>query len=122
MTEAGYAPPPDWPSAGDEIGAQNFGPFGHDALVRYAAVSGDDNPLHLDPDCGKGGGSRRAARAWDADAGLFRAFDHGMASGSFHRPAFGEVSAAGAGGRGHSRFGPGPAQPWGAEARTHVCG
>jgi len=38
------APPPDWPRAGDEIGAQNFGPFAQEALARYAAVSGDDNP------------------------------------------------------------------------------
>jgi acyl dehydratase len=41
--------PPDWPKVGDEIGAQNFGPFDRAALVRYAVVSGDDNPLHLDP-------------------------------------------------------------------------
>ena len=50
------APPPDWPKAGDAIGAQNFGPFEHDALARYAVVSGDDNPLHLDPDAAKAAG------------------------------------------------------------------
>jgi acyl dehydratase len=50
MIEAGMEPvPPDWPKAGDEIRAQNFGPFAREALARYAAVSGDDNPLHLDP-------------------------------------------------------------------------
>jgi hypothetical protein len=31
--------PPDWPEAGDEIGAQNFEPFAREALARYAAVS-----------------------------------------------------------------------------------
>ncbi len=50
MIEAGIElAPPDWPEAGDEIRAQNFGPFMREALVRYAAVSGDDNPLHLEP-------------------------------------------------------------------------
>jgi acyl dehydratase len=49
-------PPPDWPRAGDEIGAQNFGPFAQEALARYAAVSGDDNPLHLDPEAAKAAG------------------------------------------------------------------
>src|SRR3977135_3040361 len=66
MIEAGMAPaPPDWPKAGDEIRAQDFGPFGREAIARYAAVSGDDNPLHLDPN---------AARA----AGLARPPVHGM--------------------------------------------
>ncbi|HUZ92037.1 MAG TPA: MaoC family dehydratase [Methylocella sp.] len=52
---AGMAPP-DWPKAGEEIGAQSFGPFAREALARYAAVSGDDNPLHLDPDVAKAAG------------------------------------------------------------------
>ncbi|MGH6795018.1 MAG: MaoC family dehydratase [Methylocella sp.] len=57
MTEAGMAPaPPDWPRAGDEIRAQSFGPFAPEALARYATVSGDDNPLHLDPDAAKAAG------------------------------------------------------------------
>lgn len=56
MTDAGYAIPPDWPSAGDAIGAQNFGPFEHEALLNYAKVSGDDNPLHLDPIAAKAAG------------------------------------------------------------------
>lgn len=48
--------PQDWPKAGDAIGAQNFGPFEPDALARYAVVSGDDNPLHLDLDAAKAAG------------------------------------------------------------------
>src|ERR1700737_2673882 len=66
MIEAGTEPAPaDWPKAGDEICAQSFGPFAREALARYAAVSGDDNPLHLDP---------KAARA----AGLAVPPVHGM--------------------------------------------
>jgi acyl dehydratase len=57
MIEAAATPaPPDWPKAGEEIDAQNFGPFTRDALVRYAAVSGDDNPLHLDAEAAKAAG------------------------------------------------------------------
>ena len=57
MIEAGMEPaPPDWPKAGDEIRAQNFGPFAREALARYAAVSGDDNPLHLDPNAARAAG------------------------------------------------------------------
>ncbi len=57
MIEAGMEPaPPDWPKAGDEIRAEDFGPFAQDALVRYAAVSGDDNPLHLDPSAARAAG------------------------------------------------------------------
>lgn len=56
MIAAGMGPPPDWPKAGEVIGARNFGPFEQDALVRYAAVSGDDNPLHLDPDAARATG------------------------------------------------------------------
>lgn len=33
---------------GDKIGMAEFGPFASEALARYAQVSGDDNPLHLD--------------------------------------------------------------------------
>jgi acyl dehydratase len=66
MIEAGMEPaPPDWPNAGDEIRAQNFGPFAREALAHYAAVTGDDNPLHLD---------REAARA----AGFAGTPVHGM--------------------------------------------
>lgn len=50
MTEAETKTlPPDWPKVGDEIDPQSFGPFDRAALARYAMVSGDDNPLHLDP-------------------------------------------------------------------------
>jgi acyl dehydratase len=57
MIATGTEPaPPDWPKAGDEIRAQNFGPFAREALARYAAVSGDDNPLHLDPEAAKAAG------------------------------------------------------------------
>jgi acyl dehydratase len=57
MSEAAAAPAPqDWPKAGEEIDARNFGPFTREALARYAAVSGDDNPLHLDPDVAKAAG------------------------------------------------------------------
>lgn len=37
-----------WLKVGDKLPAQSFGPFLHDDLVAYAAVSLDDNPLHLD--------------------------------------------------------------------------
>ncbi|MGH6936001.1 MAG: MaoC family dehydratase [Methylocella sp.] len=57
MIEAGMEPvPPDWPKAGDEIRVQNFGPFAREALARYASVSGDDNPLHLDPEAARAAG------------------------------------------------------------------
>ena len=57
MIAAGMEPaPPDWPKAGDEIRAQNFGPFDRDALARYAAVSGDDNPLHFAPNAARAAG------------------------------------------------------------------
>src|ERR1700731_3094149 len=57
MIAAGMEPvPPDWPKAGDEIRAQDFGPYTREALARYAAVSGDDNPLHLDPNAARAAG------------------------------------------------------------------
>jgi acyl dehydratase len=57
MIEAGMEPaPPDWPRVGDEIRGQSFGPFAREALARYAAVSGDDNPLHLDPSAARAAG------------------------------------------------------------------
>lgn len=57
MIEAGTgSAPPDWPKAGDEIRAQDFGPFDRAALARYAMVSGDDNPLHLDPEAARAAG------------------------------------------------------------------
>ena len=57
MIETGIAlAPPDWPEAGDEIRAQTIGPFDREALARYAVVSGDDNPLHLDPNAARAAG------------------------------------------------------------------
>jgi acyl dehydratase len=57
MIEAGMDPaPPDWPKGGDVIAAQDFGPFAREALTRYAAISGDDNPLHLDPNAASAAG------------------------------------------------------------------
>jgi acyl dehydratase len=38
------------PLAGERLPATEIGPFDSDALRRYALVSGDDNPLHLDDD------------------------------------------------------------------------
>ena len=34
---------------GEAIAPQSYGPFAHGDLAAYAAASGDDNPLHLDP-------------------------------------------------------------------------
>lgn len=48
MTQAQGNAPEDWPKTGEEIGPRSFGPFDRERLARYAAVSGDDNPLHLD--------------------------------------------------------------------------
>ncbi len=52
----GSPAPLDWPNAGEAIGGQDFGPFERETLVRYALVSGDDNPLHLDPEAAKAAG------------------------------------------------------------------
>jgi acyl dehydratase len=46
----------DWPQAGSEIPPRSFGPFDRDWLARYAMVSGDDNPLHLDPNAAREAG------------------------------------------------------------------
>jgi acyl dehydratase len=43
-TDAAYV----MPKVGDKMPALVFGPFRHDDLHAYAAVSGDDNPIHLD--------------------------------------------------------------------------
>lgn len=40
--------PAGWPATGTSFGPWDFGPFGPEVLTRYAEVSGDDNPLHLD--------------------------------------------------------------------------
>ncbi|REF87794.1 acyl dehydratase [Methylovirgula ligni] len=37
-----------FPKAGDKLPPQTFGPFDMPHLARYADVSGDTNPIHLD--------------------------------------------------------------------------
>ncbi len=41
--------PIEWAKAGEQLPKRRYGPIDGDALLRYAAVSGDDNPLHIDP-------------------------------------------------------------------------
>jgi acyl dehydratase len=41
---------------GESFGPWDFGPFGPSELARYAAASGDSNPLHLDPAIAKAAG------------------------------------------------------------------
>lgn len=38
----------DLPALGERLPEMRIGPFDAQALARYALVSGDDNPLHLD--------------------------------------------------------------------------
>ena len=45
MSATGAATPP---AVGERLPAMEIGPFDAEALRRYAEVSGDDNPLHLD--------------------------------------------------------------------------
>lgn len=53
------------PRQGETLGPRRFGPFTASDVAAYAAASGDDNPLHLDP-------------AIAAQAGLARPPIHGM--------------------------------------------
>jgi len=46
----------DWPSTGEGFGPWEFGPFAPPEIARYAAASGDDNPLHLDEAIAKAAG------------------------------------------------------------------
>lgn len=46
--EAAGTAPLNWPKVGETIGRMDFVPFAPEHLRRYALVSGDDNPLHLD--------------------------------------------------------------------------
>jgi acyl dehydratase len=41
---------PGLPAPGERLPEIHIGPFDRAALARYAEVSGDDNPLHLDDD------------------------------------------------------------------------
>jgi acyl dehydratase len=47
---------PCLPELGHKLPAREFGPFDREAVERYAIVSGDDNPLHLDPDVARAAG------------------------------------------------------------------
>ncbi len=51
--------------AGESVSPRRFGPFAAEQVAAYAAASGDDNPLHRDPD-------------FAARAGLARPPIHGM--------------------------------------------
>ena len=53
---AGTQGAPSLPEPGVKIPARAFGPFEKEALARYAAVSGDDNPIHLDVKAAKSAG------------------------------------------------------------------
>ncbi|MBO0733697.1 MAG: MaoC family dehydratase [Methylocapsa sp.] len=44
------------PELGQRIAPRVFGPFAREALALYAAASGDNNPLHLDPSAAKSAG------------------------------------------------------------------
>ena len=49
----------DPPQTGAKLEPRHFGPFAAADLARYAAASGDDNPLHLDPDIARRAGLDR---------------------------------------------------------------
>ncbi len=46
----------DPPKVGEKFAAQPFGACGMDDLRRYAIASGDDNPIHLDPELARQAG------------------------------------------------------------------
>ncbi|MCI0467229.1 MAG: MaoC family dehydratase, partial [Beijerinckiaceae bacterium] len=56
MTMAPEPAAPRWPQPGYEFPAKEFGPFDRAALARYARVSFDDNPLHLDLEVARAAG------------------------------------------------------------------
>jgi acyl dehydratase len=86
--------PVDWPKVGQTIDRRDFGPFAPEQLARYAEISGDDNPLHLDPHVAEAAGLERppihgmlmmscfepALRQWRSDVAICRL------SGKFLRP------------------------------------
>jgi acyl dehydratase len=44
------------PEPGHKIPSKNYGPFDKEALARYAAASGDGNPIHLDLNAARSAG------------------------------------------------------------------
>lgn len=84
------------PKLGEKFAAQSFGPCSLDDLHRYAVVSGDDNPIHLDPELARRAGLAAppvhgmllmsrfapALAIWRPDLTLIRL------SGKFLRPIF----------------------------------
>ncbi len=56
MTPTDPCTPQSWPGTGEGFGPRELGPFGPSELARYAAASGDDNPLHLDAAIAKAAG------------------------------------------------------------------
>ncbi|QXX76400.1 MaoC family dehydratase [Methylovirgula sp. HY1] len=86
----------DPPKLGEKFAAQSFGPCSLDDLQRYASASGDDNPIHLDPELARRAGLAAppvhgmllmsqfapALAIWRPDLTLVRL------SGKFLRPIF----------------------------------
>ena len=58
MTDAGQADAVarGLPKVGEKFAPMPFGPCNMDELRRYALVSGDDNPIHLDPELARRAG------------------------------------------------------------------
>ena len=86
----------DPPKLGEKFAVRSFGPCNLDDLRRYASASGDDNPIHLDPELAQRAGLAAppvhgmllmsqfapALAIWRPDLTLIRL------SGKFLRPIF----------------------------------